>query len=166
MTDLSVRRLTSSDAASWQQVRLEALSLYPDAYLTTRDEAEAVPLEIVAERLDAGQTFGAFAGGSLVGISTLVQLTRAQTRHRAEIGAFFVQPASQGQGVASALLDSMATTARKNDVRQLELYVAASNARAIAFYKRAGFREVGQIPNATLSNGRAETDLIMVRELR
>lgn len=50
-------------------------------------------------------------------------------------------------------------------IGQLELFVASSNARAIAFYTRTGFREVGRIPNATLSDGRAETDLIMIRTI-
>lgn len=165
MTELSVRRLTGADAAAWQVLRLEALSTYPQAFLTTYDEAAAVPLDTVAERLDTGQTFGVFHGTAMVGIGSLIHLTKAQTRHRAEIGAFFVQPAAQGSGAASALMDAMAEGARSIGVRQLELYVAASNTRAIAFYTRSGFREVGHIPKATLSNGHAETDLIMVLEV-
>ena len=160
-----MRRLTGADAADWQRLRLEALSTYPDAFLTTHDEAAAVPLTTVAERLDTGHTYGVFTGPDMAGIGSLIPMTKAQTKHRAEIGAFFVQPAAQGGGAARALMDSMAESARHFGVRQLELYVAASNTRAIAFYTRAGFREVGQIPNATICNGFVETDVIMVREL-
>ncbi|MBY5935345.1 GNAT family N-acetyltransferase [Tateyamaria omphalii] len=165
MTEPSVRRLTGADAADWQRLRLEALSTYPEAFLTTHDEAAAVPLDTVAERLDTGHSFGVFQDAALVGIGSLIPLAKAQTKHRAEIGAFFVQSAAQGSGAAAALMDAIAKGAGHIGVRQLELYVAASNTRAIAFYTRAGFREVGQIPNATLSNGHAETDLIMLREL-
>ncbi|WP_299771520.1 hypothetical protein [uncultured Tateyamaria sp.] len=142
MTDLSVRRLTGADAEGWRALRLEALSTYPQAFLTTHDEAAAVSLDTIAERLENGHSFGVFTGSTLVGIGSLIPQTKAQTKHRADLGAFFVQPGAQGSG-----------------------FVAASNARAIAFYMRAGFREVGQIPNATLSDGHAETDLIMIRAI-
>lgn len=165
MTDLSVRRLTGADAQNWQTLRLEALSAYPDAFLTTYDEAAAVPIQTVAARLENGQTFGVFQHSALVGIGSLIHLTKAQTRHRAELGAVFVQPAAQGTGAAVALMAGMEAAAMSLGIRQLELYVAASNTRAIAFYARAGFREVGRIPNATLSDGVSETDLIMVREM-
>lgn len=65
MTDPSVRRLTGVDAADWRALRLEALSTYPEAFLTTYDEAVAVPLETVAERLESGQSFGVFTGRPL-----------------------------------------------------------------------------------------------------
>ncbi|KIC48216.1 GNAT family protein [Tateyamaria sp. ANG-S1] len=165
MTEPSARRLTGADAPDWQRLRLEALSTYPEAFLTTHDEAAAVPISAIAKRLDTGHTLGVFQDTAMVGIGSLNQLTKAQTKHRAEIGAFFVRPAAQGTGAAAALMEAMAEGAQQIGVRQLELYVAASNTRAIAFYTRAGFREVGQIPNATLSNGVFETDLIMVREL-
>lgn len=165
MTDLVVRRLTGADASAWQSLRLEALSTYPDAFLTTHAEAAAVPIETVAERLEAGLSFGVFDASALVGIGSLLRQTRVQTRHRAELGAFYVQAAYQGRGTARTLLDGMAQAARDLGILQMELFVASSNARAIAFYTRAGFQEVGRIPNATLSEGVAETDLIMVRDL-
>lgn len=165
MTDLSVRRLTGVDAADWRALRLEALSTYPEAFLTTYDEAVAVPLETVAERLESGQSFGVFTGSALVGIGSLIPQTRIQTKHRADLGAFFVQPGAQGSGAAAALINGIADAAKVQGIGQLELFVASSNARAIAFYTRTGFREVGRIPNATLSDGRAETDLIMIRTI-
>ncbi|WP_370455370.1 GNAT family N-acetyltransferase [Tateyamaria sp. syn59] len=146
-------------------MRLEALSTYPEAFLTTYDEAAAVPVGTIAERLDTGHTFGVFQNAALVGIGSLIRLAKEQTKHRAELGAFFVQSGAQGSGAARSLFDGIAQAAVEVGIRQIELYVASSNARAISFYTRAGFREVGQIPNATLSNGVSETDLIMVRDL-
>ncbi|WP_299205784.1 GNAT family N-acetyltransferase [uncultured Tateyamaria sp.] len=165
MTDLSVRRLTGADAADWRALRLEALSTYPQAFLTTYDEAAAVSLDTIADRLENGHSFGVFTGSTLVGIGSLIPQTKAQTKHRADLGAFFVQPGAQGSGAATALVEGIAAAAGQLGISQLELFVAASNARAIAFYTRAGFREVGQIPNATLSDGHAETDLIMIRAI-
>ncbi|APX10320.1 GNAT family N-acetyltransferase [Tateyamaria omphalii] len=165
MTDPVVRRLTGADAAEWRALRLEALATYPQAFLTTHDEAAAVPMDTIAERLQTGHSYGVFVGSALVGIGSLIPQTKAQTRHRAELGAFFVQPGAQGSGAAMALLDGIAASAADLGIRQMELFVAASNARAIAFYTRAGFVEVGRIPNATLSDGVAETDLILLRDL-
>ncbi|MEM8655416.1 MAG: N-acetyltransferase [Pseudomonadota bacterium] len=165
MTKPPVRRLSGADAPEWRALRLEALSRYPQAFLTTHDEAAAVPMDTIVHRLDTGHSFGVFQGATLVGIGSLVLLTREQTKHRAELGAFFVQPHAQGTGAARALLDGMAAAAADIGIRQMELYVASSNARGIAFYTRAGFYEVGRIPNATLSDGVSETDLIMIRHL-
>ncbi|GGX60696.1 N-acetyltransferase [Tateyamaria omphalii] len=165
MTDLSVRRLVGADVGDWRALRLEALSTYPEAFLTTYDEAAAESLDTIADRLDNGQTFGVFVASDIVGIGSLIQLTKTQTKHRAELGAFFVQPGAQGSGAASALVQGITEAARQSGISQLELFVAASNARAIAFYTRTGFREVGRIPNATLSDGHAETDLIMIHAI-
>ena len=163
MTDTSVRRLTGADAQDWRALRLEALSTYPQAFLTTYDEAAAVPLEDIATRLEAGHTYAVFTAGRMVGIGSLIPLMKAQTRHRAEIGAFFVQPVAQGSGAANALMQGIIEAASEQGIWQLELYVAASNARAIRFYARHGFVEVGRLPNATVSGAVIESDLILVR---
>ena len=130
---MQVRGLGPQDAALWHSLRLEALATYPNAFLTTYDEAAQRPLADVARRLEAGYTFGAFDGDDLVGIASLVPQSRAQTRHRGEISAFFVQPNAHGTGAASALMQAMIAAGLDIGVWQLELYVAASNTRAIAF---------------------------------
>ena len=47
-----VRKLVGEDAITWRTLRLEALSLYPTAYLSTHDEAAAIPMEDIAAGLD------------------------------------------------------------------------------------------------------------------
>lgn len=163
---MKVRRLTSGDAADWHDIRLEALKAFPEAFLTTHAEAEAVPLERTARWLDHGHTFGVFVDEALVGTGSTARQNKAMTRHRGTVGPFFVQPHMQGKGVADALLTQMVSAALEAGMWQLELYVAASNDRAIRFYTRHGFAERGRIPNATLSEGVAETDLLMIRSDR
>ena len=160
---LSVRRLTGADWQVWRALRLEALKLYPTAFLTTYAEAEAVPAEIIEDRLDTGHTYGVFAAGTPVGIASFIPEMRTQTRHRAEMGGLFVQPDLHGSGAADALMAGVIDAAAAIGVWQIELYVAADNARAIAFYTRHGFQEVGRLPNATYVDGQADTDVIMVR---
>ena len=158
-----VRRLVGADAAIWRALRLEALKTYPQAFLTTYDEAAALPRDTIAARLDAGATFGVFVADRAVGIASLLPQDRAQTRHRAEIGAFYVQPTVQGQGAADRLMSAVIEAGQRMGIWQLELFVAASNTRAIRFYARHGFDEAGRIPNATLAEGVSETDLILIR---
>lgn len=162
---MTVRRLGPADASDWRALRLEALRTYPDAFITTHDEAAAVSLAEIAKALENGLTFGCFRDGRMVGIGSLRRETRTQTRHRAELGAYFVQPKAQGGGVADALMVGVCDAAKNDGIGQIELYVASSNARAIAFYARHGFVEAGRIPNATLSAGVPETDIIMIRFL-
>ncbi|MEM6373516.1 MAG: N-acetyltransferase [Pseudomonadota bacterium] len=160
---MQARRLRAADAQGWKTLRLEALATYPNAFLTTHAEAAATPLARVAERLEAGHTYGAFAASGMLGIASLIPQTRTQTRHRAEIGAFFVQPKAQGAGAADALMHALIAAGSALGVWQFELFVAQDNARAIAFYRRHGFAKAGRMPNATYDCNGAVHDLIMVR---
>ena len=54
-----------------------------------------------------------------------------------------VAPASQGRGLAGALLDDLTAAARARGDADLWLEVRASNDRALALYLRRGFAEVG-----------------------
>lgn len=158
-----VRRLVGEDAEIWRTLRLEALRLYPQAFLSTHDEAAAIPLADIATDLDRGRTYAVFEGAEALGMASLLPQQRVQTRHRGEIGGLYVRRSAQGQGVADLLLVALIGAAEQAGVWQLELNVAATNARAIAFYARHGFVEVGRIPNATVSDGAFETDLLLIR---
>lgn len=59
-------------------------------------------------------------------------------------------PLLQGRGVAGALLERLFTTLRAAGAVGVHLGVDPANARAIAFYQRAGFARVGQEPGVVL----------------
>ena len=101
---MQARALHSDEAGVWRTLRLEALSLYPGAFLTTYDEAKALPTEVIAKRLASGNMFGVFSDTLCCGIGSLLPQTRQQCRHRADIAAFFVQPAAHGKGAGDALM--------------------------------------------------------------
>ena len=163
---MQARRLNGADAAQWRALRLEALVTAPKAFLTTYAEAEALPLQTIADRLEAGHTYGVARTADLVGIGSLIPMTRTQTRHRGEVGAFFVQAAAQGTGAAGVLMHAIIAAAADLGIWQLELFVADSTPRANAFYTRHSFVEAGRLPNAVVTEDGPETDILMVRTRR
>jgi len=154
--------MTAAEAAVWRVLRLEALTRYPDAFLTNLAEAQELPNETIAQRLAGGLTFGVFSGTDCMGIGTLQPHARVQCRHRADIVAFFIRPAVHGKGAGDALLAGLLDHAETLGCWQTELHVADSNTHAIALYERHGFRQAGCIPNTVILEGRKLNDLIMV----
>jgi ribosomal-protein-alanine acetyltransferase len=66
----------------------------------------------------------------------------------------------QGQGIGSALLVDLMTTAADRDCTGASLYVRADNPRACRLYRRTGFAEVGTVSGYYQPSG---TDAIMMR---
>ncbi len=164
---INVRMLGPDDVAIWRDLRVEGIRNYPGAFLTSLDEAKAQSIENTAKGLERDGTFGAFLDGEPVGIASILPLTnRTRTRHRAEIGAYYVKPAAQGSGAADVLMQAMVDFAQSQGIWQLELFVAETNARGIRFYERHGFVREGRLPNAIVDGDASEHDLFYVRDLR
>ncbi len=163
MTDLHVRAAMPEDVNVWRALRRDGIARYPQAFIATLAEADALPLEKDARMLGQGGRFLAFADGQAIGLAGVNRNGIPRARHRAEIGPFYVVPEAQGRLVAKALMEAVLAYAERNDIWQLELYVNQDNARAIAFYQRYGFSVAGRIPNAILGAEGPETDLIMIR---
>src|SRR5262249_43416432 len=64
----------------------------------------------------------------------------------AEIGRFYVDRAWQGKGLAQSLMAAAKDAARELGGRTIWLAVWEHNPRAIAFYEKCGFRDVGSQP--------------------
>jgi ribosomal-protein-alanine N-acetyltransferase len=66
----------------------------------------------------------------------------------------------QGQGIGSALLVDLMTTAADRECTGASLYVRADNPRACRLYRRTGFVEVGTLSGYYQPSG---TDALMMR---
>jgi GNAT superfamily N-acetyltransferase len=75
--------------------------------------------------------------------------------HEGRLDALYVEPASQGRGIGSALL----ARAQACNAGGLELWVFEKNSGARALYSRAGFVEVGHIDGS--GNEEGEPDVRM-----
>ncbi len=80
-----------------------------------------------------------------VGIITLNKIPQIRWgRHCAEIEEMFVIPDCQGKGVATMLIDSAVTWAKKNKIKCIRLESGVELKRAHSFYEKSGFRFYGR----------------------
>lgn len=143
-----VRKLVSKDAATYWNLRLEALKQDPEAFASSYEEAlqKENPIEQVQQTLTAkgSYTFGAFIENKLVGMVTLVQEKAIKLSHRANIFAMYVSPKARGTGVAKALLLTAIDEAKTLDgVIKINLTVVATNESAKGLYSNVGFQVYG-----------------------
>ncbi len=80
-----------------------------------------------------------------------------------ELWRFYVARQWQGRGVAQALMQQVELEARRRGGLTLWLGVWERNSRAIAFYRKMGFFDVGS--QRFLLGGDAQTDRVMSRSL-
>jgi ribosomal protein S18 acetylase RimI-like enzyme len=80
-----------------------------------------------------------------------------------EIRRFYVDRPFHGRGIAQALMRAVEETARTLGGRTLWLGVWERNPRAIAFYSKCGFVDVGQ--HDFILGTEEQTDRVMARAL-
>lgn len=163
---MSARLLGPEDWAAFREVRLEALTLFPASFITTKEEFASRSDDEHREALAAGKTWGAFDGATLIAMGALLPEPYAAAAHRASIGAFYARQSHHGTGAADTLLSAMKQASQAHGIWQLELFVADTNPRAFRFYARHGFVEMGRLPNAAEIEGVMTSDIFMVADLR
>ena len=152
------RSLTAAEAKAWQALRIEGARDFPLGFLVTLTEVQQMTLERAATILGGGGTRGVFDGDELVGFCGFRPERLERTRHRAELGPFFVTGSQQGSGAASFLMKSVIDEAIGLGLEQLELFVDTLNHRAIAFYERHGFIRIATHPDGVRIDGVSRDD--------
>ena len=143
----TVRRIRADEWRPYRELRLEALTDSPLAFVEQYAEAAAKADGFWRDRVSnaagdaATATFVAVAGdGSFVGNATCL-IEPAATAH---VVGFYVTPAARGTGVAVDLMDAVTRWAVDHAVTRVRLFVMETNRRAEAFYRRIGFRRSGR----------------------
>jgi RimJ/RimL family protein N-acetyltransferase len=144
--DLTIRRLTGSDAAAYRPLRLAALAEAPHAFGASYEDEAARSPDVMAKRLEGGPTncvFGAFLGGELAGTAGfIIPNTSAKARHKGLLVGVYLRPADRGRAIAASLVQAVIEHARSHVVL-LQAAVGVENARARRLYEELGFREYG-----------------------
>lgn len=165
-----LRSLSPQDAQEMIRVCKKAagetdfMMRYADEWTITPDKQRQVLAD--TEHAPRALMLGAFIGGALVGAGNFRPSHPAdRARHRAEMGLSILK-SHWHMGVGSAMLQAMIDAARSTPLEQLELSVAAGNARAKALYDRFGFAEYGRLPRGMkYRDGRYDDLILMMLEL-
>jgi RimJ/RimL family protein N-acetyltransferase len=103
--------------------------------------------------------------GKVVGNCNLTRHNKLKTRHRASIGIALLHEV-WGLGIGTAMFEEIHRLAKAWNVEQLELEVFADNHRAMALYKKMGFRIAAEHPNAIKrKNSTYVNEYLMVKKL-
>ncbi|NBE53346.1 GNAT family N-acetyltransferase [Streptomyces boluensis] len=175
--DRTIREVRAEDWPAAKELRLAALRdpLAPLAFMETYERAEARPDAAWRER-----TVSSAAGGpnrqfvaevtegpgtALVGTVTVLleepgteDFLGGRVEHRqAHLVAVFVRPEHRGGGLAAGLFRAAVGWARgQRGVCRVRLFVHVDNGRAQAFYRKAGFVQVGVVGDEYEMEYRAE----------
>ena len=137
------------------------LLTYPDESEITAEQ-EALFLKSKAES-ECEIELLAEVEGIVVGTAGIDSMGKQyKVRHRADFG-ISIDKAYWGLGIGRALTQACIACARRAGYEQLELNVAAENARAIAMYEAAGFVEFGRNPRGFKSRLSGYQELVYMR---
>jgi GNAT superfamily N-acetyltransferase len=148
---MNIRQLTANDAPVYQPLWLRALREHPEAFGSSLEDEQPLPLEQVARLLEdtSGNSvsFGTWLDGQLVGIVNLYRSPRPKTRHKAILGGMYVAPEARGNRIGKALLEHTLSYARTMDgLEDVTLAVTVGNNAARRLYLGAGFVPYGVEP--------------------
>lgn len=118
----------------------KAFFLYPHVILWKFFTSSLVRKRLFAELFDKLHT-GRSASKEVASAS--------KTTNRGNLLSIAVYPEYQGTGIAGQLIESFQEAIAEVGYDFLELYVLSDNLRAIGFYKKHGWYEVGKYKNST-----------------
>jgi len=129
-------------------------------YLSKRTERQVINLLRAA---DNGVTLVAIISGEIVGVLQIHGQMAPRMRHAGWLGITVARD-FWGSGVGRGLMDWGVRWAEESPVlRKLNLLTHVDNARAIAFFRKFGFKEEGRLSRMLASEGRFHDAVCMGR---
>ena len=164
---IEIRRLAQEDAADavlYRDIRLEALQANPEAFGSTFEVENALPLSLFSDRLGSSTVLGAFRDTELVGIAGFAVQQGQKKAHKGTLWGMYVRPTARNVKVGRRLVEAVCDHARQQ-VESIQLSVVLDNEPARSLYARLGFLEYGVEKNALKQAGRYYDEVLMAKDL-
>lgn len=146
--DVMIRRLRPDDANSFRAIRLEALTVNPEALGSTLELEEKLDVPWFASRLENSHVMGAFRDDELVGTAGFAVQQGQKQAHKGRLWGMYVRPSARNIGVGRLLVSAVLDVAREK-VELIQLTVVRDNRPARRLYESLGFVEFGMEPKAS-----------------
>ena len=169
--DVTIRLASLEDAASLLDLRLEALSMHPEAYAADIDLTVAEGTGgWVKQITDYAQNHSgvvsiACTGDELVGMAGVARGHWPKTRHFGTLWGVYVKPMWRGFHITEAMVNQIFEWSTESGVNVIYLGVTVSEKSAIRCYSRCGFIEYGIEPKAIFYKGIYYDQVLMVKLL-
>ena len=155
--DIQIMKAQPSDAAELLEYlkvigsESNNLTFGPDGVMMSVEEEEKfLASELVSE---SSVTLVAKRDGKIVGNARFTGCTKARTRHRGDMG-ISVLKSEWGNGLGSRLMEALIDFAKNTaHAEVITLEVNQTNKRAIALYKKFGFKKTGVFEAYTKIDG-------------
>jgi RimJ/RimL family protein N-acetyltransferase len=164
ISGLQIRRLETSDAALYREIRLEGLERCPEAFGSTFEKESSQLPSWFEAAIGRSDIFGAFLEGTLAGIAGYVAQQGSKQAHKAVLWGMYIRPATRNAGLGKKLVASVLDHARGR-VEMVQLTVVSENETARRLYSAMGFVEYGLEKRALKQDGRYYDEVLMVRFL-
>jgi len=161
---LQIRRLETSDAGLYRDIRLEALKRNPEAFASTFERENAQPLSWFEAAVVRADIFGAFLDGALVGIAGYAVPEGSKQAHKGLLWGMYVRAAARNLDLGKRLVAAVLHHAQGR-VEMIQLTVVNENKAARRLYEAMGFVEYGYEKRALKHDGRYYDELLMVKFL-
>jgi RimJ/RimL family protein N-acetyltransferase len=159
-----IRRLETSDAALYREIRLEALKKNPEAFGSTFERENNQPLSWFEATLGRAVIFGAFLDGTLAGVAGYAAQESPKQAHKALLWGMYVRPAARNSGVGKRLVAAVLDHACGR-VEMVQLTVVSENEAAQRLYSALGFVAYGVEKRALKQDGKYYDEVLMVKFL-
>lgn len=140
-----IRPLEPSDAQGFRDLRLEALAAHPEAFGSSYEEEAPLSVETIRTRIPVSgpnAIFGAFAGGTLVGMAGFAVYERKKAAHKGLMWGVYVRAEWRGRSLGRRLVQRVIEHASQH-VIMLEAAVGLANESARRTYHALGFKPYG-----------------------
>ncbi len=142
--------LSEDDWGVWRELRLAALAEAPYAFGSTladwSGDGDQEGRWRARLSMRGSHNLVALLDGTPMGMASGVPGSGEGT---AELVSMWVSPAARGRGVADSLVEAVAAWALERGSHTLELAVMPGNSRAIALYRRLGFKQTDILGSPT-----------------